>query len=139
MRSPSVNGATLGQLFDVTEAATPQWLCWTLEDERRPVKVAGKTCIPEGTYNILITPSARFGVPLPLLENVPGFTGIRIHAGNTTADTEGCILVGELRGPGETILHSRPALAAVQARISAALHAGHIVTIAVTLAETPKL
>ena len=38
--------------------------------------------------------SPRFGEVLPLIGNVVGRTGIRIHAGNYPRDTAGCILVG---------------------------------------------
>ena len=57
-------------------------------------KIIGKTAIPTGRYRILITRSRRFGRWLPLLMNVKGFEGIRIHPGNKPEDTRGCILLG---------------------------------------------
>ena len=76
--------------------------CDTLEPTWRDIglggkgrKIRGRTAIPEGRYAVAVTRSPQFnGEWLPLLLHVPGFAGIRIHAGNTAADTEGCILVG---------------------------------------------
>ena len=84
--------------------------CYTLEDVvRTGAKVNGQTAIPTGTYNLIINHSNRFNRDLPLLENVPNFTGVRIHAGNTSAHTEGCILVGTTWSGKDFIGNSRVA------------------------------
>lgn len=102
--------------------------CFTLEDPVRAVKIYGETAIPVGTYNVVITPSKRFKRDLPLLEKVPNFEGVRIHAGNKAGDTDGCILVGTSKGP-DVIFESRKAFDALFAKIKAALDAGEKVTL----------
>lgn len=69
---------------------------YTLEDQIRPTgeKVYGQTAIPYGKYPVEITFSPKFGTDMPLIENVPGFAGIRIHTGQSNRDTAGCLLVG---------------------------------------------
>lgn len=58
-------------------------------------KVKGETAIPTGHYNIEITYSPKYKRMMPLLLGVKGYSGIRIHSGNTSKDTEGCLLVGK--------------------------------------------
>lgn len=104
--------------------------CFTLEDVVRDVKIPGKTAIPAGAYNLVITPSNRFKRDLPLVEGVPGFEGIRIHPGNRAEDTEGCILVGLSKGK-DFVSESRKAFDALFLKIKAALDGGEKVTLEV--------
>ena len=83
---------TIGKLYidDV-------YFCYTLEDVVRGpgIKIPGETAIPAGLYSVIIDLSTRFKRLMPHILNVPDFEGIRIHKGNTDADTEGCILLGK--------------------------------------------
>lgn len=112
---------TVGQLYEETKYGLSP-LCYTLEDKVRQVagkpvkewKVQDKTAIPTGTYKVVVTMSNRFKTKLPLLENVEGFTGIRIHSGNHSGNTEGCILVGMTwDGKSDWIGSSKVAMSAI--------------------------
>jgi len=110
----------------------PMFTCHTLEDTDRglkkdmpiagiqAIKVPAKTAIPYGKYEVVVSFSNRFKKMLPLLIGVPGFEGIRIHAGNTDADTEGCILVG-LGKSFDSITQSRSAMSRFMTHLMASL------------------
>lgn len=68
--------------------------CFSLEDPIRETKIQDDTAIPAGRYEVILNKSPKFGRIMPRLLDVPGFSGILIHKGNTKADTRGCILVG---------------------------------------------
>lgn len=89
-----------------------EFFCNSLEDRDRGlyqgmlvediarIKVVGETAIPKGRYKVAITYSPKYGREMPQVMCVPGYTGVRIHSGNTAADTEGCILLGKNDKPG---------------------------------------
>ena len=89
---------TIGEL-----SVNSNYLCDTLEDRVRPEgeKVYGETAIPAGTYTVVLSYSNRFKKVMPEIQNVPNFTGVRIHCGNSSKDTEGCLLVGKWDGKTE--------------------------------------
>ena len=115
----------------------PGGRCYTLEDRirARGVKVRGLTAIPAGTYRLAVTHSPRFGVPMPILTDVPYFDGVRIHPGNGIEDTDGCILVGqraELLRHAMRLLDSRRAYDELMQTLAGAALAGdhaHEITI----------
>lgn len=94
-------------------------------------KVYGKTAIPRGTYNCIYTWSTRFRKMLPLLENVTGFTGIRIHSGNTAADTLGCCIIGKNDVVGR-VTNSRHWTQVLIDKLKTAWDIGESVTIKIT-------
>ena len=65
-------------------------------EEGKEQKIAGQTAIPRGTYKLTVTMSKRFGRLMPQIMDVPQFEGVRIHGGNSAADTEGCPLLGSI-------------------------------------------
>jgi len=96
IRTDAIPSETLGKLYIDRKP-----YCDTLEPPTVPNAQHPKGCIPQGWYRLSVTNSPKFGRLLPILHMVPGFEGIRIHAGNNRDHTAGCILVGEL--------YSRPA------------------------------
>ena len=103
---------TIGKLY-----INDKYFCDTLEDTVRDLnkngkfdngerKIKGETAIPYGTYEIKWTYSPRFKKYTPQLMEVPSFDGIRIHAGNSSSSTEGCLLLGENKKVG-MVLNSR--------------------------------
>lgn len=113
---------TMGRLF-----VDGTFECWVLEDPvREGKKIAGVTAIPAGTYPVVLDFSNRFQKIMPHVLNVPGFEGIRIHAGNTTSDTDGCLLVGVKR-LGATVQRSRDAYRGLFGRLTRAIDAGETV------------
>jgi len=109
--------------------------CYILEDKDRNLtdlmslekiagtKVYGKTAIPYGRYEVDWTMSARFKVMMPILLNVKGYEGIRIHKGNTELDSLGCLLCGT-RKKSNMITESTLATRNLYAKIEAAKKQG---------------
>lgn len=95
-----------------------QYFCDTIEDTDRGLndemtekeilgkKIKGQTAIPTGIYPVYITYSPKYKKQMPLIDNVKGYSGIRIHSGNTAKDTEGCLIVGKNKEVGK-VLESR--------------------------------
>jgi hypothetical protein len=134
-RSDCGKVSTLGEIF-----VDGKNQCFCIEDVDRQLetypdnKVYGQTCIPRGTYQVIITYSNRFKRELPLLVDVPGFEGIRIHPGNTAADTEGCLLPCTSWAKQNDVaigINSREAFRKLFDKIEAALDAGQSVEIEV--------
>lgn len=112
---------TVGRLF-----VDGRFECFTMEDPIRNLgpmgegKIPGKTAIPAGRYEVVEQDSPRFGPGTLTLKDVPHFSYIRIHAGNTPKDTDGCVLVGETYNDSNPnfIGHSRDALRHLKAVVT---------------------
>jgi hypothetical protein len=101
---------TIGSLY-----VDGEYFCDTLEDtdrgltqdmpleEIRRIKIPHETAIPTGVYRVIVNMSPAKKRMLPRLLDVPGFSGILIHRGNTKSDSSGCILVGENKVKGKVI------------------------------------
>ena len=124
-RRPSVDGATIGELF-----IDGPFIAYTLEDQIREVpgepveswKVPGATAIPSGTYCVELQQSQKFGPDTLTVLAVPGYQYIRMHPGNSDEDTEGCLLLG-MQVLGSRIVGgtSRPAVDLVKHFVKQAL------------------
>lgn len=116
--------------------------CNTLEDKDRglddsmsveqvkKIKVYGETAIPKGKYTVTLTYSNKFKKILPLINNVKGFDGIRIHSGNTAKDSLGCILVGENKEVGK-VLNSRVTFNGLFSMLQEAKNKGEQITLTI--------
>lgn len=138
-RRESMGGATIGKLH-----IDGVFACATLEDEVREIegvpvlqwKIKGATAIPQGSYRVTLEPSPRFGPDTLTIHDVPGFQYIRMHAGNVSADTEGCILLG-MQATETTLVGgtSRPAVNLVKQELRRATARGEPITIEISNAR----
>ena len=100
-------------------------------EEIKKIKIKDNTCIPYGTYNVTITYSPRFKRNLPLINNVKGFEGIRVHNGNTPQDSSGCVLLGFNKIKGQ-VIDSKVTVNKFIDIVQEALNKGEKVTITIT-------
>ena len=122
IRHTFTDTSTIGSLYidDTFE-------CFTLEDTVRAtgVKIPGATAIPYGRYEVIIDYSKRFARNMPHLGLVPMFEGIRIHSGNTSSNTEGCILLGTSKGLNQ-IYESKKAFVKFYSKLEKGLREGEV-------------
>ena len=146
IRTNSSKNSTNGLLYDIT--SDPEFMCYTLEDEPREIKVKYMTCIPAGEYTLGLKTHGRLHdkyqfrfpelhVGMIELLDVPNFTDILIHCGNTNEDTSGCLLVGDTQENNNTkesgfIGKSTFAYFRIYKTISESLLAGEHCTINIT-------
>lgn len=133
-----LNRTTYGEAFTLGTLETPTQTFHTLEDkvrERKGVPVCdwkepGCTAIPCGVYPLVIDMSARFKRLMPHILKVDGFEGVRIHAGNSQDDTEGCILIGRsVSSMGDMVLQSRMAVSDFMVELHALIDSGEQIQI----------
>ena len=112
--------STIGEI-----AIDGRHICFTLEDRSPNVKIPKETAIPAGRYRLVIDHSPKYDKDMPHILDVPGFTGIRIHSGNTPEHTEGCVLVGLSRGV-DMIMESRMAFSRFMLILEDAVKRGEV-------------
>ena len=100
-------------------------------EEIKKIKIKDQTCIPYGKYQILMTYSPKYKKIMPLVNNVKGFEGIRIHSGNTNKDTSGCLLPGFNKIKGQ-VINSRETFNKLYNLIQTAINNKENVTIEIT-------
>lgn len=123
VRNKGTAGFTEGKLY-----VDGEFECYTVEDADRRLETGGtkvqdKTAIPRGKYKVILSMSNRFKKVLPEVLNVPQFKGVRIHSGNSSKDTEGCIIVGSVndRNDDDWVGGSRVAMNRLMPKIEDAL------------------
>lgn len=119
-RTDITDKRTFGELWYNNE-----FICFTLEDPIRDIKIKHETAIPYGSYQVIINMSPKFKQKMPRLLNVPNFEGILIHKGFSVQNSSGCILVGMLKS-GDTLLHSPTAYSKVFLLIQKLLKKGEV-------------
>jgi len=147
VRFSSEKDSTNGILFDIT-GNDRKFLCYTLEDEHRTEKIKGETRIPHGCYSISLRTFGGFHNKyvsrfsdihsgMLWVRDVPGFSDILIHCGNTDENTAGCLLLGDTQEnnqvkPDGFIGHSTRAYFRVYPLIAKVLKDGGTVEITYT-------
>lgn len=137
-RFAAYSGCTVSVMF-----INGDFVCFVLEDIFQKTKVKHKTRIPAGLYNISLQKSGNlhtkyaqkfpFHVGMLLLNNVPNFSGIMIHVGNTAKDSSGCLLVGDSHTANkQSIQDSTLAYTRIYKIISSAILKGEGVSILIT-------
>ena len=144
-RYSSGKESTLGILYLIDDENKKQFLCYTLEDEKRDVKIYGETRIPSGQYFLGLRKQGgynqKYSVRFPKIHkgmlhllDVPNFSFILIHCGNTDEHTAGCLLVGDSQENNQIkkdgfIGKSTQAYTRIYPKIAEALEKGENVTI----------
>jgi hypothetical protein len=147
LRFSSQVDSTSGILFEITDIGK-RFLCYTLEDEARVLKVKGETRVPAGTYKLGLRKEGGFhsryskkyfGIHVGMLQvlDVPNFEYILIHTGNTDEHTAGCLLLGDTQENNNIISDgfvgkSVNAYKRVYPKVAKALDRGEEVTITYT-------
>ena len=137
VRNEFSDSESLGTILVEYENGTSEYVCESLEDTDRRLehdpeaKIPGETAIPRGLFELAWTRSPRFQRFMLEVLGVPGYTGVRFHAGNSHLDTEGCILTGQRRDGGR-VLRSRLALERLEGIVVPAIQSGEKVMLEVT-------